>query len=121
VPPITRSRSASANPIGILAAELLRPAPNHFVADLDPAGGEYLLDHRKAQRKTVIEPNRQTDHLSGEAMAGIQRMVGLLHAPSYGGSRSFPVNVMSWMAPSTSVRRAKMSKSKNRRGATHHA
>jgi hypothetical protein len=32
-----------------------------------------------------------------------------------------PVNVMSWMAPSTSVRRAKLGMLKNRRGATHHA
>jgi hypothetical protein len=47
------------------------------VADLDAAGGEHLLDHPKAQRKAEIEPDRQTDHLSGEAVAGIQRMTGL--------------------------------------------
>jgi hypothetical protein len=30
------------------------------------------------------------------------------------------VNVMSWMAPSTSVRCAKLGMLKNRRGASHH-
>jgi hypothetical protein len=35
-------------------------------------------------------------------------------------SRANPVKLMSWMAPSTSVRHARIGMSKNRRGATHH-
>jgi hypothetical protein len=81
VPPINRSRSAAADAVGELPTELLGPAANCFVANLNPAGGQHLLHHSKAQGEAEVQPDREADHLGGEAVAGVQCRTGLLHIP----------------------------------------
>jgi hypothetical protein len=46
---------------------ILGLSPVGFVADT--VRGEKIFDRAKAQRKTVIQPNRVGDHLRREAMA----------------------------------------------------
>jgi hypothetical protein len=72
VPTITGSWRSSADAVGILPTKLLGPTTNSFVTDLNPAGGEHLLDHAQAQRKAVVEPDCKADHLGRETVAGIE-------------------------------------------------
>lgn len=68
MPPIAQPRKAPADAIGIFPPERLSPAPNRFVADLNPTRGQHLLDHAQAQGKAEIEPDCKTDHLGGRTM-----------------------------------------------------
>jgi hypothetical protein len=56
--PITRSRRATAEAIGKLSVELLTPEPLRFVADLNLARGQLLLNDAQAPGKAEMEPDR---------------------------------------------------------------
>ena len=42
-------------------SELLHPAPNGFVGDVEPALGEEILDVSVAEREAQVEPDRMLD------------------------------------------------------------
>jgi predicted oxidoreductase len=44
------------------------------VADLNPSGGQHLLDHAQVQRKSEVQPHGMADDFSRETMAGVTRM-----------------------------------------------
>jgi len=76
---------ASASPADVGGdgwAELAGPAAHGFVADIDPALGQNLLNVAQAGRKAEVEPDRQPDRLVREPVA----LVGNgLHRLSHGG------------------------------------
>src|SRR4051794_30364378 len=65
----------------ILMAELERRLPYGLVADDDAAGGQHLLDHAQAERKSEIQPNRVADDLGRKAVAA-SRPAAKLTVPS---------------------------------------
>ena len=105
---------------GVRRPELQRPAADRLIGDDDAALEQHLLDQPQAQREPEVQPDRMGDDLGWKAMAFVAD--GLAHAgPSTRARSHTRVNVMSWMAPSTSVRHARIGMLKNRRGTTHHA
>jgi hypothetical protein len=66
--------------IGELLAELEPPLPDRLVADLDAAEGQHLLDHPKAERKSIVQPDRVADQLRREAVAGVEGLGRARHA-----------------------------------------
>src|SRR4051794_9946227 len=67
-------------------AELERPLAHGLVADRDAAGGEQLLDHPQGEREAEVEPDRVTDDLGREAVAGVGRSGGWRHPGPIAGS-----------------------------------
>ena len=49
--------------------ELVDPAPNGLVADVDASLGEQIFDMTKAQGEPVLEPNRVPDHIRWEPVS----------------------------------------------------
>src|SRR4051795_1991773 len=66
--------------VGELLAELQTPLPDRLVADLDAAAGQHLLDHPKAQREAIVQPDRVADQLRREAVAGVEGLGRARHA-----------------------------------------
>ena len=71
-------RGAAADLVGDRLAEFEAPLPHRLVADGDAAGGQHLLNHAQAERKAEIQPDRVADDLSREAIAGIDRVPGVV-------------------------------------------
>ena len=78
-PFVATNGRAATNAIGEFPTELLGPATNCFMADDDPARGEYFFDHPQAQWKPKIQLYGIADHLAGEAMATIEWIAGMGH------------------------------------------
>jgi len=83
MPFVSVARGVSADPVGGVPPEFLRPSPNRFVADDDVARGEKIFDHSQAERKAKIEPDRIGDDFSGKAMAAIEGAGRLGHGSNY--------------------------------------
>jgi len=54
---VAQARSAAADFVGEVPAELLGPAPNRFTADDDPPRRQKIFDHSQAEGEPEIEPN----------------------------------------------------------------
>lgn len=61
-PPRGGGRPAPLQPPGDLGTELDRPAPNGFIAYIDPACGKQFFDIPETERETEIQPNGMKDH-----------------------------------------------------------
>ncbi len=72
MPLVTTSRCTPTQAIGIFSPEFLGPLPHRFMADLNATGSEHFLNHRQAQRKPIIEPNRIGDHFGRKAIATVE-------------------------------------------------
>lgn len=55
-----------------MPSKFLRPGSNGLMGDDDAAGGQHVLDHAQAKRKSEIEPYRVGDDLGGEPVATIE-------------------------------------------------
>src|SRR5689334_8932240 len=71
MPFITGSGQPPADEVGELLAELEAPLADGLVADLDATEGQHLLDHKQAERKPEVQPNRVADQLRRKAVAGV--------------------------------------------------
>jgi hypothetical protein len=60
-------------------AELHRLLPHRLMTDHDPSGGEHLLDHAQAERKSEIQPHSMADDFSRESVTGVARMARWFH------------------------------------------
>lgn len=69
MPARRRRRSALLQPPSDQQSELFRPAADGFVADVDAALGQQLLDIAKAQAEAEIQPDGMADHLRRETVA----------------------------------------------------
>src|SRR4051812_25386627 len=79
VPLVAGARQAAADLVGKGLTELEAPLPHGFMADVDAAGGEDLIDVAQAERKAEIQPNSEPDDLGWEAVAGVAGWGGRGH------------------------------------------
>ena len=93
MPLVSIARCASADLVGEVPPEFVRPSPNRFVADDDAARGEKIFDHSQAERKAKIEPDRMGDDFGGKAMAAIEGAGRFGHGRQLPENRRQPVNV----------------------------
>jgi len=63
-------RLAEINAFGV-ALRAQTPLADRLVADHNAPKREHLLDHPKAQRKSIVQPDRVADQLRREAVAGV--------------------------------------------------
>src|SRR4051812_22985488 len=71
---VARPGQPPTDDVGKLLAELESPLADHLVADLDAPEGQHLLDHPKAQRKAIVQPDRVADQLRRKAMADVEEL-----------------------------------------------
>ena len=88
MPFVSVARGVSADLVGEVPPEFLRPSPNRFVADDGAARGQKVLDHSQAERKAEIEPDRMGDDFGGKAMAAIKGAGRLDHRRQLPENRS---------------------------------
>src|SRR3954447_10837716 len=86
VPLVAGTGQPSAGLVREALAELERPLPHGLVADRNAAGGQQLLDHPQGEREAEVEPDRVTDDLGREAVAGVGRSGGWRHPGPIAGS-----------------------------------
>jgi hypothetical protein len=79
VPLVSGCRKTPADLVGKALTELQRPLPHRFMTDHDPSGGEHLLDHAQAERKSEIQPHSMADDFSRESVTGVARMARWFH------------------------------------------
>lgn len=79
VPLVSNSWKTTMDLVSKALTELQEPLPDGLMADQDAGGGQHLLDHAQAERKSEIQPDGIADHFSRKAVAGTAGMTGLLH------------------------------------------
>ena len=67
----TRARTAGAEPLSELRAELEDPTSHRLVRDIDAALGQEFLDVTVAEGEAEIESNGMTDDLRREPVSGV--------------------------------------------------
>ena len=72
VPFVAGLRATPLEPSSVLTAELLTPAPNDLIAQLDPALEQHFLNLSKRHPKVVVKPEAVTDDLSREVVAFVE-------------------------------------------------
>src|SRR3954447_4995616 len=75
MPFVTRPRTPLSQAIGVQMTELVAPGPDAFVADHNAACRHRIFHVAKADRESVVEPDRIRNDFSREAMAAV-RVVG---------------------------------------------
>ena len=93
MPFVSVARCASADLVGEVPPEFLRPSVNRFVADDDVTHGQKIFDHSEAERKAEIEPDCMSNDFGGKAMAAIEADERLNHPRQLPEYRRQPVNV----------------------------
>ncbi len=74
MPFIAPAQLRSADAAGDGLTEFVGPTAHRFVAHLDPARGEHIFDHAEAQGKSIVEPHRQGNDVTGETMAVVRHL-----------------------------------------------
>lgn len=69
VPFITGARPVAFDAIGEMAAKPVHPVPDGFPDDHHATFGQKILDIRRAERKTMIRPDRLDDDLTWKTVA----------------------------------------------------
>ena len=87
IPGVAHPPASAPQPPRVVGSEGLAPLPDRLVGDGDPAFGEKILDISKAEPKAVVQPDRVTDDLGGEAVAVVE-CGGARHRPTPPGTGS---------------------------------
>ena len=75
VPAIGGPWAATADLLGVDAAELQRPSPNGFVGHVDAPFGKQVLDIAIAQCEPEIEPDGMLDDCGWKPVTGVRNRV----------------------------------------------
>src|SRR5271166_1991119 len=79
MPFVPELRCATADLVGKVPPDFLRPAPDSFMADHNSTPSQQVFDHPQAEWKPKIEPDGVSDDLSREAMTAVKGVANLAH------------------------------------------